>query len=285
VRAAPPRIGHGAGPWPPAARRVAGQVWHRVRATRRRWDEGRTRRRLAGPKILRAFAGAYPDAFFVEIGANDGDQHDHLRPFLDGGRWRGIMVEPVPYVFERLRANYGSRAAIALENAAIADRDGELPFYHLLEAPDRSAEGLPRWYDGIGSFSREAVLNHAALLPELEDRVVCVPVPCLTFTGLCERHGVERVDLLIVDTEGYDHQILRSIAWAVHRPRLVVYEHYHLSGEDRAQLRAMLTAHGYECKEEGFDTWCLQTEIGDALTRTFRATAPGIPPASVHEDR
>jgi len=268
-----------------ATRRVARRVRGRLHATRRQWDEGRTRRRLAGPKILRAFADAYPDAFFVEVGANDGDQHDHLRPFLAGRRWRGIMVEPVPYVFERLRANYGSHPSIVLENAAIADRAGELPFYHLRESADRAAEGLPRWYDGIGSFSREAVLNHAALLPDLEDRLVCVPVPCLTFSALCRRHGVPHVDLLIVDTEGYDHEILRSIAWDAHRPRLVVYEHYHLSAGDRAQLHAMLTGHGYECKEEGFDTWCVHTRVADRLTRTFRALAPGIPAAFVHEDR
>lgn len=281
MSATPVRTGVRALPWPPAARRVAA----RVRTTRRHRDEERTRRRLAGPKILRAFADAYPDAFFVEVGANDGDQHDHLRPFLDSRRWRGIMVEPVPYVFARLVANYGSRPAIALENAAIADRDGALPFYHLREAGDRTAAGLPRWYDGIGSFSREAVLKHAALLPDIEDRLMCVAVPCMTFSSLCERHGVERVDLLIVDTEGYDHEILRSIAWDAHRPRLVVYEHYHLTPGDRAQLQEMLAAHGYECKAEGFDTWCLQTGVDDRLTRTFRAAAPGLPPASVHEDR
>lgn len=256
-----------------------------VRTARRRWETERTRRRLAGPKILRVFADTHPDAFFVEVGANDGDQHDHLRPFLATHGWRGIMVEPVPYVFERLRANYGDHPGIVLENAAIADRDGELPFYHLRESRDRTAEGLLRWYDGLGSFSRETILNHAPLLPDLEQRLVCVPVPSLTFATLCARHGVDRVDLLILDTEGYDHEILRSIDWEARRPRLVIYEHYHLSPGDKAQARDLLAAHGYEAKEEGFDTWCLQTEIDDRLTRAFRTTPAGIPSASVYEDR
>ena len=99
---------------------------------------------------------------------------------------------------------------MALENAAIADRDGQLPFYHLREAEDHVAAGLPRWYDGIGSFSKEAVLNHASLVPDLEDRLTCVKVPCLTFESLCRKHGVDRVDLLLVDTEGYDHEILAT---------------------------------------------------------------------------
>lgn len=281
MTATPPRTGVRALPWPPAARRAV----RSARTARRALEARRTERRLAGPRLLRAFAQQHPAAFFVEIGANDGDQHDHLRPFLDAGRWRGIMVEPVPYVFARLQANYGGRAGIILENAAIADRDGELPFYHLEQAENRAAAGLPRWYDGIGSFSREAVLTHAALVPGLQERMVCVPVPCLTFSSLCAKHGVDRVDLLVVDTEGYDHEILRNLDWDTHRPRLVVYEHYHLSASDRAQVRELLEDHGYASLEEGFDTWCLHTGPRDRLTRRFMSLRPGIPAASVHEDR
>jgi FkbM family methyltransferase len=268
-------------PWPQSVRRIV----RSARAARRERELDRVRETLAGPKILRAFADVYPEAFFVEIGANDAEQHDHLRPFLSAGRWRGIMVEPVPYVFERLRANTAGLRGVVLENAAIADRDGELPFYHLAEVNDRQREGLPRWYDGIGSFSREAVLNHASLVPGLEQRLVCVQVPSLTFESLCRKHEVDRVDLLLVDTEGYDHEILGNFDWTVYRPRLVVYEHYHLAPEDRATMRVRLEHLGYELKEEGFDTWCLHVGPQDQLTETFRALAPGIPAASVHEDR
>jgi FkbM family methyltransferase len=267
--------------WPEVAQRLR----HQVGEVRRRSELHRIQGRLAGPKILRAFAEAYPSAFFVEVGANDGHQHDHLRPILDEKPWQGIMVEPVPFVFERLRANYGDRPSIRLENVAIADRDGLLPFYHLRQAEDPAAAGLPSWYDGIGSFRRDAVLNHASLVPGLQERLACVEVPCLTFDSLCRRCGVSRVDLLLIDTEGYDHEILRRIDWNVHRPRLVVYEHYHLADEDRARLRSQLTGVGYELKEEGFDTWCLQTACDDRLTRAFRKLAPGIPSASVHADR
>ncbi len=40
-----------------------------------RWQRFRHRRqlaRMAGPRLLAAFADAYPEAVFVEIGANDG---------------------------------------------------------------------------------------------------------------------------------------------------------------------------------------------------------------------
>ena len=43
------------------------------------------------------------------------------------------MVEPVPYVFERLRDTYGDNERIALENAAVGVRDELATIYHLAE--------------------------------------------------------------------------------------------------------------------------------------------------------
>jgi FkbM family methyltransferase len=238
----------------------------------------------AGAELIRAFGAAFPNAVFVEIGANDGEQHDHLRPMILKREWRGVMVEPVPFVFDRLTANYGTVDRVILENAAIADRDGRLPFYHLAPVANYAREGLPQWYDGIGSFSREAVLDHARLIPDIEQRLVETDVPCLTFDSLCAKHGLDSVDLVLIDTEGYDYEILRHIDFSAHRPVLVGYEHYHLAPDDRdAALRGMRAA-GYETLEEGFDTWCLRTDADEGLTAQWRQLRLGVPPVSVWDE-
>jgi FkbM family methyltransferase len=239
--------------------------------------------RLAGPVVLEAFALAYPAAFFIEIGANDGEKHDHLRPAIHANPWRGIMVEPVPYVFERLRRNYGAIERIALERAAIADHDGTVPFYHLREAAEHEESGLPDWYDAIGSFSREAVLAHRRVIPEIESWLVETDVPSLTFESLCRKHAASRVDLLVIDTEGYDREVLRLVDFEARRPRLVVYEHYHLPAAERADARERMRSLGYELLEEGFDTWCLDP-TDDELTRAWRGLSPGIPSVSVFDE-
>ena len=239
---------------------------------------------MAGPKLIAAFGDAYPSAFFVEIGANDGAQHDHLRPMILEHDWHGIMVEPVPYVFARLQANYGTVAGVTLENAAIAARDGTLPFFHLAEASAQERPQLPGWYDAIGSFSREAIAGHARDIPDIEDRIVEVQVPALTFESLLARHGVERVDLILIDTEGYDWEIIRHLDLARHKPRLLVYEHYHLSREDRAACRAYVEAAGYETIEEGFDTFCLDATAEDRLTRTWRGLRPAVAGVAAYEE-
>jgi FkbM family methyltransferase len=251
----------------------------------RRLRGARVQRRLAGPKLLRAFAAAYEHPFFVEIGANDGDQHDHLRELILAHSWAGLMVEPVPYVFERLVANYRGHHQVMLENAAISDRDGPMPFYYLAEVPKGREAELPDWYHGIGSFSREAVLSHRRVIPEIEEHVVETTVPTLRFDSLCEKHGVERVDLLVVDTEGHDAEILAAIDFARWLPALVVYEHFHLDPGDRAGSRSALEQLGYETFEEGFDTWCLSAGAERSLRRVWERLEPAVPGLSAADER
>jgi FkbM family methyltransferase len=258
------------------------------RAARTRWRGllfRRTIRRLAGPKLLRTFADAYPEAFFIEIGANDGEQADPLRPFVLSREWRGIMIEPLPHVFERLRRNYGGLERIVLENAAIGDEDGTLPIYHVGPLGDERREEIPEWYDAIGSFSRETVLRHAVHIPDLEHRLASTDVSVLTFDSLCRKHAVRDIDLILIDTEGYDYEIIKRIDFATRHPRLLIYEHYLLAPEERSECRAQIERLGYATMEEGFDTWCLDVRPDDAVTRRWRRLQPSLPGFSMDELR
>jgi FkbM family methyltransferase len=213
-------------------------------------------------RFLQVFADCFPRCSFLQIGANDGQQRDPLRLLVENRRWHGVMVEPVPFVFERLRARYRGHPRVRLENSAIADREGQLPFYHLAQAAP--GEQLPVWYDALGSFRREVILKHRDKIPGLEQRIVQTDVPCLTFDGLCARHGIERVDLIQIDTEGYDYEIIKRIDWGRWRPALVIYEHHHLSTADRAQCRTEFAQRGYATVEESLDTFALDLSRGDA---------------------
>jgi len=241
--------------------------------------------RMAGPKLVEAFAEQYPNALFVEIGSNDGDHHDHLREHIQSRSWRGVMVEPVPFIFENLTHRYGHIAGVVLENAAIAPAEGELPFYHLAEASREDRERLPYWYHGTGSFSREQVLAHKRDIPDIEDRIVERTVTALTFASLAAKHGLDDLDLLLTDTEGYDWEILRTVDLSRFRPRLAIYEHYHLSREDRAACVEHFRSSGYSILEEGFDTFCLRTDEDDELTRTFQRLRPAVRGVAAYEDR
>ncbi len=230
-------------------------------AVRRLWGALRSRYRQPkglGSRLLSTFGRIRPDAFFIQIGSNDGVTFDPLHAEILKTRWRGIMIEPVPHIFHRLRQNcvrYKDR--VVFENIAIASSDGSMPFYYLRPAADSEKANLPVFYDLLGSFNRDIILSHAPYIPDIADRLVSTQVTCLTFESLCRKHDVKQVDLLHIDAEGYDFEILKSINFENYRPRILIFEHFHLTPADHATCRSQLRAHGYELLEWGMDTWCL----------------------------
>jgi FkbM family methyltransferase len=204
--------------------------------------------------ILRGFARATAGhaVMFVQIGSNDGVTSDPLRGFTQVHGWSGVLVEPVPYVFSCLRQMRGSDHRIRLENAAIADHDGESEFFHLRQRGPE--DKLPEWYDQIGSFSLQTILSHEEYIPRLRDLLVTTTVKSITFESLCAKYGIERFDLLHIDTEGYDWEILRRIDLDRHRPTVVLYEHSHLTPQDRRSAQNRLESYGYAWHELTNDT-------------------------------
>ena len=188
------------------------------------------------------------------------------------------MVEPVPYVFERLRRNYAHVDRVTLENAAISDHDGLLTFYFFEEAIGSDRSRVPEQYHLLGSASRDVLLRHIDV-PDRERRIVSEQLPCMTFDTLCRRHAIERIDVLVVDAEGHDCKIVRQMDFARLRPRILAYEDVHAEDAERAGCEEMLTELGYEMMREGFDTWCVDTRPDDALTRKWREvrrTGPAV---------
>lgn len=210
-------------------------------------------------QIVFTYARGHRDARFVQIGAHDGTQLDPLRWAVLATGWRGIMVEPVPYVFDRLRARYGGNPRLYLENLAIHETAESLPFYFIPE----SDGNLWEWYDALGSFRREVLVSHTGFIADVDEIVESMPVACITFDDLCARHGFAQVDLIQIDTEGMDLTILRTIDLARYRPALVMVEELHMTQPERAEARTLLTNAGYRWVADGMDLLGLRTDVLD----------------------
>jgi FkbM family methyltransferase len=251
------------------ARRVRARLGRSLPADSRR---GQAARRVAGRlgvptgrptvRVINEFARLEPNATFVQIGANDGAALDPLHDAIAIRNWRGVMVEPVPYVCDRLRANMSGNPRVAIENVAIDRTDGTRDFFHLAKAAP--GEEVWEFYHALGSFDRDVVLSHRDLVPDIEDRLVTTPVRCMTFDALCARHGYRSVDVVQIDTEGYDHVVLGLIDFDRYRPQIVMFEHLHLAPEVHQALRSRLASHGYTDIIDGMDTLAVHR---DALAR------------------
>ena len=194
-------------------------------------------------KVLReAGETGNSEFFFIQIGANDGVIYDPIFSSVKRYGWRGILVEPVPHYFQKLKQNYAANTNLIFENIAISsEAEGAKDFYRIGEGYDF----LPQWCHGLGTFHREVLLTHRWAIPNLEDYIVREKVHCIAWHTLLQRHHVETVNLLVIDTEGHDHIILQQIDFARLKPRILIYEHQYIEAAERQSCETLLKAHGY----------------------------------------
>jgi FkbM family methyltransferase len=247
----------------------------------RRWRHSLVRTAPDRPieQVIDAFARTTPTASFVQVGSNDGVKFDPISLQVRTRRWTGVMVEPVPYLFERLTTNFGGSRRVRLENAAVAAHGGSQPFYFLAESPG-SEPDLPDWYDALGSFRKDVVLSHREHIPDIDARLREIEVPCLTFDELCRKHAVERIDLVHIDTEGYDFEVIKLVDLDRWQPSVLLYEHKHLSQDDQAAARQLLDAQGFDLLADDTDTLAVRRTAmtaNGALGAAWQAARAALP--------
>lgn len=194
---------------------------------------------------------------FIQVGSNDADVGDPLYPFLKTPKWHGIMVEPVDYVFKRLLKKHGNNKNLVFENIAIASTQQQKTFYYVEESHDV----LPIWYDQLGSFSLETILKHESSIPRLRERIKHKEIPCLTFEDVCAKHNVHILDVVHIDTEGYDLIVLQLIDFQAHQPQVILFEHKHLDSYAQRASLSLLIKYRYEFIHIGGDTLAVASHM------------------------
>jgi FkbM family methyltransferase len=164
----------------------------------------------------------------------------------------GIVVEPLPDMFERLRANYADYPLIVPINKAIHESAGVLPLFRVAPAALARYAG---WASGIASFDQSHLLRHGIAPADIEAR----PVTCTPLMQLLQETATLDADLLQIDAEGYDSAILSMTDFTRCRPHLIKYEHKAMTATQRSAHVARLAQHGYRCVVEGTDTVAWQS--------------------------
>jgi len=202
------------------------------------------------------------NASLVVIGAHHfgDDTNDPLYSTVSGGAWSDVLlVEASPPVAAELRAKVAERNPtpnvpqdrlhVVNQGVCPGGKDQQMPFYSFLGAP-----GLPFWATQIGSFNRSHVEKHLGLLArnkkstvvykveELRSKISVKPVLCTSLLSLLQRQRIQRMAVLLIDTEGLDCDLVASQDWSSPEwcgslsPGLLVFEWKHCSSAsyDRA---------------------------------------------------
>lgn len=194
-------------------------------------------------------AGEFNIKTFVQIGSNDGKKNDPLHAYILKNSWTGILVEPDSANFKKLTNNYSHVNGLIFENLGIGPVRGEMPFYRLKDITEQE----PGWYDQVGSFDRDTFIKNIHYVQDLETRMTTEPLPVITFEDLLQKNNFPKVDLLHTDTEGFDYKILRSINFAEHDIRLVLFEAEWMTQFELRELIQYLRKYNYRIFRCGVD--------------------------------
>lgn len=179
-----------------------------------------------------------PQFTFLQIGAFDGVGDDDLRELIIAHQLRGVLVEPQPAAFARLRETYRDQPQLTFLQVAIAEREGVRELYCRRGKASMAA-----------SFDRGHLLRHGIS----SDEIVVQSVACHTVESAIRAGDLERVDLIQIDAEGYDWSIIRSIDFGRLRPAILRFEYRNMSKQDANFCLAHLAEHGYRFLIEARD--------------------------------
>jgi len=160
----------------------------------------------------------------IIIGANNGNIKDFLTKYLSEENVTAILVEPVKDLFSELKARFEANRNIFFENSAIHRRQGKKTIYRLKKSTD-----FPDWCLGLGSFNKHVVLSHETEIRNLRKHLVSETVNCITFDKLIAKYQFDEINILQIDTEGYDYDIIKSINFKNARPHIIICEYLHIS--------------------------------------------------------
>ena len=169
----------------------------------------------------------------------DNDLYPHL---VQNKHWKGIFVEPVPALFESLVQNIEFLPNKLALNYAITESTQEYPIY--------IPSGKPKWLLGCPSLKMNPILEKF----ECEKKMIQGTNFDTLLTIIPDKFK-RTIDILQIDTEGYDLIIIQQII-PRYLPKIIRVEQKHLIGADKTKLKKFLTLHNYDFKRVGLDYIC-----------------------------
>lgn len=174
--------------------------------------------------------------FFVDVGAAHPFNFSNTMLLYQAG-WRGLNIDAAPGTAALFNAHRPEDINV---EAGVAAEAG-IGKFHVMSDPLLN-----------GFLSEETLNEHVARGARL---IATHQIECLPLGEIIDRHAPGRaIDLLTIDAEGLDLEILRSLDFGKHRPKLIISEipEPHGPGSQgandagRSEIARFLESRGYE---------------------------------------
>lgn len=191
--------------------------------------------------ILNLFSYLSEIKFFLQVGSHDGEMHDPIQKFVLKNKSAGLLIEPQIEMLKKCRNKYKNIQNLIFYNAAIYHENKKIKLYKIENEIDYSHTG---W---------------ASVLPDRFDNTVYDKnvlyeiVQGIPLDLVLKRFKIKKIDLLQIDTEGYDYDILKLFNFYMYRPKLIQMEHIHLKSGDLNKAVDLLNQQNYRVLEKKND--------------------------------
>jgi FkbM family methyltransferase len=190
----------------------------------------------------------------IQIGANDGLKDDPLVNIIKKFKLESLLLEPIKKYFLLLQNNYLNYENVKLENSALSINN-EIHFLYKVNPEYFSKYGTLT--DVISSFYEDHLIKHGIN----KKHIIKEKVSQIGFNELLKKYSIEKFDLLIIDTEGYDCHIVNDFFSKIKRIRpIVIFEWSHIKNNELENTLNSLTKNNYSFFPVENDIFCFPTE-------------------------
>jgi FkbM family methyltransferase len=153
-------------------------------------------------KFLETFIfKGYTNGFYVDVGAHDGVTINNTLYFEKYNKWKGINIEPIKNVFNKLTLNRPDNINI---NCAVCNDDGEADFLCNV--------GYTEMISGIKSnFDIRHLERLERENTQYGSTTEIIKVPTKKLETILNEHNVLHINYLSIDVEGAEFEVIKSI--------------------------------------------------------------------------
>lgn len=194
----------------------------------------------------------------IQVGANDGKSDDFLRSSLNEDT-TVLLIEPIESAFLDLKKNYSNFTNVQFINKAIDIKKGKKKIYSVnpinynyykkkFKSEDVS------WLTVLASFEESHLINHGVKSSHIQS----TDVDCTTFNDLIRQYNFNKLDLLIIDTEGYDNILVKNFIEDTNLRPIIIFEWIHMQKDEAKNTIELLEANNYKFFKINKDLICIQ---------------------------
>ncbi len=159
----------------------------------------------------------------IQIGANDGKRFDEINKYIKKYSPHCVLVEPIQLYFKQLKENYKNHKNIIFEKLAISVDD---EIQYLFKVKESKLKYYDEHIKGITSFDKRHLEKHGVNSSHIEKE----NVESITIVELINKYE-KKVDLLIIDAEGYDGKIVLDLLQKSEKFPIIIFEFIHIKNQ------------------------------------------------------